>query len=48
VTDNGGTLSSVSKKLSFLIVGTDAGSKEEKAKSLGVNILTEDEFMRMI
>jgi DNA ligase (NAD+) len=48
VTDNGGTLSSVSKKLSFLILGTDAGSKEDKAKSLGVTILTEDAFMGMI
>lgn len=48
VTDNGGTLSSVSKKLSFLLVGADAGSKEDKAKELGVKILTEDEFMGMI
>lgn len=48
VTDNGGTLSSVSKKLTYLIVGTDAGSKEDKAKSLGVTILTEDAFIGMI
>ncbi len=43
----GGTLlSGVSSKLHYLIVGTDAGSKLEKAKKLGtVNILTEQEFV---
>lgn len=46
----GGTnLSSVSKKLDYLIVGEDAGSKLEKAKELGtVKILTEEEFFNMI
>ncbi|MGL4641651.1 MAG: BRCT domain-containing protein, partial [Cetobacterium sp.] len=43
----GGTnLSSVSKKLDYLIVGEDAGSKLKKAEELGtVKILTEDEFL---
>jgi DNA ligase (NAD+) len=36
--------SSVSKKTDLVIVGADAGSKAEKAKSLGVRIMTEDEF----
>lgn len=48
VINNGGTLGSVSKKLSYLIIGTDSGSKEDKAKSLGVTILTEEKFMEMI
>lgn len=37
--------SSVSKKTDFLVVGEDAGSKLEKAKSLGVTVLTEAEFV---
>ncbi|MCU0720848.1 MAG: NAD-dependent DNA ligase LigA [Pirellula sp.] len=37
--------SSVSKKTDFLVVGDDAGSKLEKAKSLGVTVLTEAEFL---
>ena len=36
---------SVSKKTSFLIAGTDAGSKLDKAKSLGVEVISEDEFL---
>jgi DNA ligase (NAD+) len=38
---------SVSKKTSYLLVGEDAGSKLEKAKKLGVKILTEEEFSAM-
>lgn len=48
VTDNGGVLASVSKKLDFLLVGDDAGSKLDKAKSLGVKVINEDEFTKMI
>lgn len=38
----------VSKKIDFLVVGEDAGSKLEKAKKLGVRILTEDEFLQLV
>ncbi|MDH4264158.1 MAG: NAD-dependent DNA ligase LigA [Deltaproteobacteria bacterium] len=40
--------SSVSKQTDFVVVGEDPGSKYEKAKTLGVKILTEDEFLRML
>ena len=45
----GSLLSGVSSKLNYLVVGTDAGSKLEKAKKLGtVTILTEAAFLAMI
>jgi DNA ligase (NAD+) len=44
----GMTVSSVSKKVDFVVVGEDPGSKSDKAKELGVKILTEEEFKKMI
>ena len=45
----GGKVSgSVSKKTSFVVVGENAGSKERKARELGITILSEDDFLAMI
>jgi DNA ligase (NAD+) len=39
---------SVSKKTSYVVVGENAGSKERKARELGITILSEDQFLDMI
>jgi DNA ligase (NAD+) len=47
VEQNGGKVSdSVSKKTSFVVVGENAGSKLEKARTLGVEIIDEAELLR--
>jgi DNA ligase (NAD+) len=38
----------VSKKTSYVLAGEEAGSKLEKAKELGVKVINEAEFMKMI
>ena len=49
VLQHGGKVSgSVSKKTDYVVVGTDPGSKHEKAKELGVLILTESEFEKLV
>ncbi len=49
VQQHGGKISgSVSKKTDYVVVGTDPGSKYDKAKELGVTILTEDEFDKLL
>lgn len=41
-------LSAVSKNLNYLVVGEKAGSKLEKAQKLGVQTLTEQEFLELL
>jgi DNA ligase (NAD+) len=45
---NASVTGSVSKNTSFVVVGTEPGSKATKAKELGVTILSENEFMEKI
>lgn len=46
---NGGkTSSSVSKKTSYVLAGENAGSKYDKAEALGVKVINEEEFNRLI
>ena len=49
IISRGGKVSaSVSKKTSFVLAGEDAGSKLEKAKKLGIRVLTEADFRKML
>ena len=44
----GKTSGSVSKKTTYLLAGEDTGSKLDKANSLGVNVISEQDFENMI
>jgi DNA ligase (NAD+) len=49
IEEHGGKVSgSVSRKTSYVLVGADAGSKLEKARQLGVQELTEEDFRKLI
>ena len=49
IEENGGKLlSGVSSKLSYLVVGEDGGSKIDKAESLGVKMISWDDFLKLV
>ena len=49
IEDEGGTCSSsVTKKTTLVIAGEEAGSKLEKARSLGINVIDEQAFLAML
>jgi len=44
----GKTVSSVSKKIDYVVLGEEAGSKVDKARSLDLKIISEEEFLSLI
>ena len=49
IEENGGkVVSSVSRNTSFLLAGADAGSKLTRARELGIAVISEDEFTKLI
>lgn len=49
IESNAGTVTnSISKKTNYLLAGDNAGSKLEKAKSLGISVITEEELYKML
>jgi DNA ligase (NAD+) len=49
IEERGGTVAAgLSKRVDYMIVGADAGSKLEKARTLGIPTLSEEQFLAMI
>lgn len=49
IEENGGKVSgSISKKTSYLVAGEGGGGKRTKAENLGVTIISEDDFLKML
>ena len=49
IEERGGRVkNTVSKRIDFLLVGSDPGSKLDKAKKLAIKIVTEEEFCHLL